>query len=138
MPSKETLLKDLDWVTEKISTQIWVLNLGTLGTTWSLLITATIPDRFKLTFVQARWVFLFCFLALLCELGQYLSSYIMYRRILRDIEQRSQRVSVRSKFIPLDLQDFLLLRQWKPASFAHGLRDTAAGRSETCRTCKDD
>jgi hypothetical protein len=87
MPSKETLLKDLDWVTEKISTQIWVLNLGTLGTTWSLLITATIPDRFKLTFVQARWVFLFCFLALLCELGQYLSSYMMYRRILSQMEQ---------------------------------------------------
>jgi hypothetical protein len=45
MAVKENLLKDLDWVTEKISSQVWTLNLGTLGTTWSLLITTSVPDN---------------------------------------------------------------------------------------------
>ena len=43
MPTKDDLLSELDWVTEKISSQVWTLNVGTLGTTWSLLI----ADRFS-------------------------------------------------------------------------------------------
>lgn len=86
MAKKEDLLKDLDWVTEKISSQVWILNLGTLGTTWSLLITTTIPDKLKITFVEARWIFVSCIAALLCEMGQYLASYIMYFGILKKLE----------------------------------------------------
>ena len=40
MQSKKALLTELDWLTEKISSQVWTLNLGTLATTWSLLIAA--------------------------------------------------------------------------------------------------
>lgn len=87
MATKETLLKELDWVTEKISSQVWTLNLGTLGTTWSLLITAAVPDKLKLTIADARWIFGLSLVALLCEMGQYLSSYRMYRSVLRELER---------------------------------------------------
>jgi hypothetical protein len=84
---REELFKDLNWVTEKISSQVWLLNLGTLGTTWSLLITSTIPDKLKITFFEARWIFVLCILALLCEMGQHLSAYLMYRFIRTKVEQ---------------------------------------------------
>jgi hypothetical protein len=31
MATKDNLLSELNWVTEKISSQVWTLNLGTLG-----------------------------------------------------------------------------------------------------------
>jgi hypothetical protein len=77
MATKETLLKDLDWITEKISSQVWTLNLGTLGTTWSLLVTSSVPEQFRLTVNDSRWIFLLCLAALLCEMGQYLSAYVI-------------------------------------------------------------
>jgi hypothetical protein len=40
MASKDDLLKELNYLTEKISTLVWTLNLGALGLTWSLLITS--------------------------------------------------------------------------------------------------
>jgi hypothetical protein len=87
MASKDTLLAELNWVTEKISSQIWTVNLGTLGTTWSLLITAGLPERFKFTIEDVRWILLLGLVALLCELGQYLSTYCMYRHILAGMEK---------------------------------------------------
>lgn len=90
MATKENLLKDLDRVTEKISAQVWTLNLGTLGTTWSLLITTSVPEKLRFSLTDSRWIFLICFCALLCEMGQYLSAYKMQTGILRDIETKGQ------------------------------------------------
>jgi hypothetical protein len=90
MPTRQELYKELDWVTEKISSQIWTLNLGTLGTTWALLITSSIPEKFRLTFAEARWIFLASVCALLCEMGQYLSAYKMYRGIQARLEENNQ------------------------------------------------
>ena len=42
MPQKSELYAELNWITEKISSQVWTLNLGVLGTTWTLLIATTI------------------------------------------------------------------------------------------------
>ncbi len=33
MPNKADLLTELNWLTEKISSLVWTLNVGTLGTT---------------------------------------------------------------------------------------------------------
>jgi hypothetical protein len=38
MATKEKLLEELNYLTEKISLLVWTLNVGVLGTTWSLLI----------------------------------------------------------------------------------------------------
>src|SRR5689334_16824535 len=76
MVSREGLREELDWASAKISSQIWVLNLGILGTTWSLLLSGsaerTDAARLKFTFVEARWIFVFCLLGLFCDLAQYL------------------------------------------------------------------
>jgi hypothetical protein len=49
MPKKADLISELDWITNKISSQVWTLNLGTLGTTWSLLIAERFSIRNKIT-----------------------------------------------------------------------------------------
>jgi hypothetical protein len=87
MATKEKLLEELNWVTEKISAQIWALNLGTLGTTWSLLITTPLPNNVRFTARDALPVVVLCIVSLICELGQYLSAYFMQRQILTTMEK---------------------------------------------------
>jgi hypothetical protein len=81
MPTRKDLMSELDWLTEKISSLVWTLNVGTLGTTWSLLI----ADRFSTR--NAIWIVVPCFLSILCELGQYLSAYILEEPILDKMEE---------------------------------------------------
>src|SRR5271166_6641824 len=88
MRTKDSLLKDLDWVTEKISSQVWTLNLGTLGTTWSLLVASSLPQH--LTTRNAIWVFVPCLISLLCEMGQYLSAYALGRMLLKDMGENNR------------------------------------------------
>jgi hypothetical protein len=52
MATKADLLSELNWITEKISSLVWTLNVGVLGTTWSLLITRSF------TFRNAIWIFI--------------------------------------------------------------------------------
>jgi hypothetical protein len=86
MATKKELIKNLDWVTEKISSQVWTLNLGTLATTWSLLIVSNRSEGINLTIRNAVWIFVPCLLSLICEMGQYLSGYWLERHLLTDME----------------------------------------------------
>jgi hypothetical protein len=90
MVTKETLIKNLDWITEKISSQVWTLNLGTLGTTWSLLITTTLPNNTRFTAANAIPIIIMCLLSLLCEMGQYLSAYLNDHQILKTLETNNR------------------------------------------------
>jgi len=83
MPKKADLLSELDWVTNKISSQVWTLNVGSLGTAWSLLI----ADRFSTR--NAIPVFVPSLLSILCEMGQYLCGYWLARRLLRKMEREN-------------------------------------------------
>jgi hypothetical protein len=73
MQNKEVLLNDLNWLTEKISSQVWTLNLGTLATTWSLLIAAGSNDKLRIGSNDAIPIMLLCVLAMVSELLQYLA-----------------------------------------------------------------
>lgn len=87
MAKKERLLADLDWVTEKISSEIWTVNFATLGCTWALLVTSKdIAYTFRLSSDQARWIFIFCLAGLVTELLQHLSAYINARILLSTLE----------------------------------------------------
>jgi hypothetical protein len=88
MPTKEKLLAEQEWASAKISSQICVLNLGALGTTWSLLISGAVSDKVKITFSEARWILLLCFLGLAFDLGQYLSAYILGEKIRKKMEDQ--------------------------------------------------
>ena len=79
--TKNDLISELDWITNKISSLVWTLNVGALGTTWSLLI----ANRF--TFNNAIWIFVPAILSILCEMGQYLSGYRLADRLLREMER---------------------------------------------------
>jgi hypothetical protein len=90
MKSRKDLLEELNWTTEKISSQVWILNLGILGTTWSLLISRADPDKsaakFNISFFEARWIIVLCLLGLLCDMGQYLSAYLLSDKIRKEMD----------------------------------------------------
>jgi CDP-diglyceride synthetase len=81
--TKNDLISELDWITNKISSLVWTLNVGALGTTWSLLIAS------RFTFRNAIWIFVPSILSILCEMGQYLSGYRLADRLLRKMEQEN-------------------------------------------------
>jgi hypothetical protein len=85
MPKKDDIVTELNWTSEKISSLVWSLNVGTLGTTWSLLI----AQRFSIR--NAIWIFVPCLLSLLCEMGQYVSGYWLALRIEEDIRRNNRK-----------------------------------------------
>jgi hypothetical protein len=86
MRNKKDLLEELNWLTDKISSQVWTLNLGTLATTWSLLIAAGNSDKLRIGSENAIPIMGICILAMLSELAQYLAGYANARTILRDLQ----------------------------------------------------
>src|ERR1043165_5097433 len=88
MAPKDDLLKELSWVTDKISTLLWTINLSTLGTTWTLLLGApSVPDKLKLPSGAAIPILACCIASMVCELGQYLAAYYNNVRALRALEE---------------------------------------------------
>ena len=83
MATKAELKSQLDWITEKISSLVWTLNVGALGTTWSLLIAS------RFTFRNAIWIFVPSILSILCEIGQYLSGYCLDRRLWNKMDREN-------------------------------------------------
>jgi hypothetical protein len=45
MVSKDEVLKELNYLSGKLSTLAWTLNMGALGLTWSLLITTSVDEK---------------------------------------------------------------------------------------------
>jgi hypothetical protein len=84
MPKKADIVEELNWITEKISSLVWSLNVGTLGTTWSLLI----ANRFSIR--NAIWIFVPCLLSLLCEMAQYICGYWLALRIEDDMKRNNR------------------------------------------------
>src|SRR5262249_24391872 len=89
MATKEDLLKELNYLTEKISSLVWTLNVGVLGTTWSLLI-ATVPEQYRFSVRNAFWVFVPSLLSILGELAQYLAGYLLAHRICEELEDKGE------------------------------------------------
>ena len=88
MATKEDVLKELNWVTEKISSLVWTVNLSTLATTWSLLIgSASIPTQYRLQRGEAEPILLCSLLALICEMSQFVAAYVNNRQALHIIER---------------------------------------------------
>ena len=90
MQPKAKLFEDLDWLSDKISTQVWTLNLGTLATTWSLVIATGSSEKLRIGNGNAIIIMLLCIVAMLCELGQYYAGYFNARSILDHLERSGQ------------------------------------------------
>jgi hypothetical protein len=85
MQHKKDLLADLDWLTDKISSEVWTLNLGILGTTWTLLITTT-NTKYQLQPAEALPILFLCIASLACQMLQYLCGYRNAKQILNELE----------------------------------------------------
>jgi hypothetical protein len=91
MADKQKLIDDLNWVTEKISSEIWIINLGTLGTTWALLIASgNVAYPFRLQIGDAKPILIVSLLGLIGELLQHLAAYVNDRCILSRLEKSNQ------------------------------------------------
>jgi hypothetical protein len=96
MRNKKDLVEELNWLTDKISSQVWTLNLGTLATTWSLLIAAGNVEKLRIGGANAIPIMGLCILAMLCELVQYLAGYVNARSIctvLRTVDAQNLNVT---------------------------------------------
>jgi hypothetical protein len=91
--SKDDVLKELNYLSEKLSTLVWTLNLGALGLTWSLLITSSVADKVRFTARNAIWIFVPSMIALLCEFGQYLSGLINTKNLCDEMEEKNLQIS---------------------------------------------
>jgi hypothetical protein len=80
------VLEELDFLTEKLSSLVWTLNVGALGITWTLLIT-DVPVNFRFSVRNAVWVFVPCLLSILGEIVQYLAGYFLMRRACKKMEK---------------------------------------------------
>lgn len=90
MQPKAKLFEDLDWLSDKISTQVWTLNLGTLATTWSLLIATGSSEKLRIGNANAICIMLLCIVAMLCELGQYYTGYFNALSIKDHLEKSGE------------------------------------------------
>jgi hypothetical protein len=88
MQHKKDLIDDLDWLTDKISSQVWTLNLGILGTTWTLLI-ASSNTKLQFQPAEAFPILFLCIVSLTCQMLQYLSGYKNDMLILHRMEKQN-------------------------------------------------
>jgi hypothetical protein len=89
MPTKEDLQNELNWLSDKVSTQVWTLNLALLATAWSLFVVGG-PEGVRFSPRNAIWVFVPCVVSLLCQMFQYLSGYILAKLLLRGMGGRTE------------------------------------------------
>ena len=102
MRPKEKLFEDLDWLSDKISSQVWTINLGTLATTWSLLIaTGSGGNKLRIGSTIAILIMLLCIAAMLCELGQYYAGWFNALSIKKDLERSGEKQFEYDKTAPL-------------------------------------
>jgi hypothetical protein len=85
--NKEGLLEELHFLSDKINTSIWTLNLGMLAFAWSLLIAS---GDMRFTVRNAIWIFVPCLLALLFHMAQYIFGYIVARRLCLEMEEKDR------------------------------------------------
>jgi hypothetical protein len=99
--ARRCLVEELDWLTDKISSQVWTLTLGTLATTWSLLIAAGNVEKLRIGSANAIPIMFLCIVAMLCELGKYLAGCFNARSILDRLERSGQAEFDYDKSAPL-------------------------------------
>jgi hypothetical protein len=77
---------------------VWTLNLGTLATTWSLLIAA---GKVRIEATDAIPIIGLCIFAMLCELAQYIAGYANALRILKGLQNSGRTEFEFDKSAPL-------------------------------------
>jgi hypothetical protein len=89
MATKGDLYRELDYLSEAISTQVWILSLSVIGTTWGLLILPAGSPLQSFAAIDALPIFVSCFIALLFHLLQYVFGYLNAWRIRRYMEKHN-------------------------------------------------
>lgn len=89
MATKEDLYGELNYQSETISSQVWILSLSVIGTTWGLLILPAGSPLQSFAAIDALPIFLSCFIALLFHLLQYVCGYLNAQGIRRYMEKHN-------------------------------------------------
>ena len=88
MATKLKIVEELQWLSDRISTQVRTVGLGLLAITWGLLISqpqinGPIPDSVKKNLLI---IGVLALSAIVCDFLQYLFAYLNNRLMLRKIE----------------------------------------------------
>ena len=89
MPTKKTIIEELQWLSDRISTQVRTLGIGLLAITWGLLITKPdivypLSENLKKNLLIVGIVAL---MAMVYDFLQYFFAYLNTRRLLGKTER---------------------------------------------------
>lgn len=83
---RDAIIEDLDFVTDRLSTQVRQLALGVLAVVWALLVAAKSELRLDWSPVLLLALAGLSILTLLVDFLQYVAAYFASRRALDDVE----------------------------------------------------
>lgn len=95
MPTLKEFIDERSFVTDRISSQVRIIAIGLLATSWSLLI-GQVNISQKITEIYRQHLLLISFIAtitLMSDYLQYLFSYLSIKRKLTDMEKKGEETS---------------------------------------------
>jgi len=91
--TKEQILEDLDWITDRLSTQVRTVALGVLALAWGLLLGDKEPAKSEV--LHLKWHLMAiggtCVLVLVLDYLQYVAGYANTRGILKEMESEGKK-----------------------------------------------
>ena len=88
MPDKATLIKDLDWISERISNRVWAISVGVLAFCFAFLVEAAGAEASP--FLAPSKVIppiVLTLVSMICDLAQYVGGYNLNVRLLERLER---------------------------------------------------
>lgn len=116
MITRDRIIQDLDWITDRLSTQVRTVALGVLALAWGLLLGD--KDSSKADMLHLKWHLMviggFCVLVLVLDYLQYLAGYTSTRGVFRAMEAaNTDKGQYDSKKFSYRLrQGLFALKQW--------------------------
>ena len=90
MPTKTDVIKNLDWVTERVSNRVWSVSVGVLATALAYIIESTKQDGTPFLLPQqVVGPAVVALLALIFDLLQYIAANSQDRALLRRMEKQN-------------------------------------------------
>jgi hypothetical protein len=91
VPTKDDLIKDLDWVTQRVSDRVWSISAGTIAIALGYFVEGAKKDgepflRPELVAGPAA----LALLSLICDLAQYVAANRLQRKLLARMEEAEE------------------------------------------------
>lgn len=110
MPTREEMIKELNWLTEHLSGRVWSVAVGVLATSLAFIVEAGKADGAPfLQPGQLIFPILLAILALTCDMLQYIASYLQYS------EHKAKMQAQKAEFLAFD--EGAVFAVWRTRAF---------------------